>query len=110
MGQRGTQLSGGQKQRVAVARAILKDPPVVIFDEATSALDAASEHHVQKAIQTIMKDRTVISIAHRLSTIRSADRIAVLEGGKIAESGSFEELVNRDGAFRDLMRRQLTES
>ena len=108
VGQRGTQLSGGQKQRVAVARCILKNPPVVIFDEATSALDAASEYHVQKAIETVMEGRTVISIAHRLSTVRGADRIAVLEGGRIVEVGSFDELVSRDGgAFRALMGRQL---
>ena len=108
VGQRGTQLSGGQKQRVAVARCILKNPPVVIFDEATSALDAASEYHVQKAIETVMEGRTVISIAHRLSTVRGADRIAVLEGGRIVEVGAFDELVSRDGgAFRALMGRQL---
>ena len=109
VGQRGTQLSGGQKQRVAVARAILKDPPIVIFDEATSALDAESEHHVQQAINTIMQGRTVISIAHRLSTIREADRIAVLQNGIIAETGSFEDLVHRgNGVFKELMKRQLS--
>ena len=109
VGPRGTQLSGGQKQRVAVARAILKDPPVVVFDEATSALDAESEHQVQKAIDTAMKGRTVVLIAHRLSTIRSADRIAVLHRGQIAETGSFDELnAKHSGEFRDLMKRQLT--
>ena len=108
VGARGTQLSGGQKQRVAIARAILKDPPIVIFDEATSALDAESEHQVQKAIDTAMKGRTVISIAHRLSTIRSAHRIAVVKDGKIAETGTFDELVSKtNGAFRQLMERQL---
>ena len=108
VGQRGTQLSGGQKQRVAIARTILKDPPIVIFDEATSALDAESESHVQEAINTIMKGRTVISIAHRLSTVREADKIAV-ENGKVVEYGTFDELVLKEhGAFLDLMGRQIT--
>merc|ERR1712166_871899 len=97
VGSRGTQLSGGQKQRVAVARVILKDPPIVVFDEATSALDAESEHHVQSAIASIMEGRTVISIAHRLSTIRTADRIVVLKDGVVNESGTFEELSRKEG-------------
>lgn len=109
VGPRGTQLSGGQKQRVAIARTVLKDPPIVIFDEATSALDAESEFHVKQAIDTVMEGRTVISIAHRLSTIRGADRVAVLKDGIIVEIGTFDELVQREdgGAFRDLMGRQL---
>jgi ABC-type multidrug transport system fused ATPase/permease subunit len=108
VGARGTQLSGGQKQRVAIARAILKDPPIVIFDEATSALDAESEHQVQNAIDTAMKGRTVISIAHRLSTIRSAHRIAVVKEGRVAEIGTFDDLVSKpNGSFRQLMERQL---
>ena len=108
VGARGTQLSGGQKQRVAIARAILKDPPIVIFDEATSALDAQSEHQVQKAIDTAMKGRTVISIAHRLSTIRSAHRIAVVKDGGVVEVGSFDELVSKvNGHFRQLIQHQL---
>jgi ATP-binding cassette subfamily B protein len=109
VGQRGTQLSGGQKQKVAIARTVLRDPPIVIFDEATSALDAESEAHVQEAINTVMKGRTVISIAHRLSTIKEADRIAVLENGKVVEDGTFDELVLKEhGAFLDLMGRQIT--
>lgn len=108
VGPRGTQLSGGQKQRVAVARCILKNPPIVIFDEATSALDAESEAQVQKAIDTACKGRTVIMIAHRLSTIRNADIIAVLRDGQVAESGSFETLMeDPKGAFRQLMEKQL---
>jgi len=108
VGSRGTQLSGGQKQRVAVARVILKDPPIVVFDEATSALDAESEHHVQKAIGTVMKGRTCVSIAHRLSTIREADRIAVLKDGVVVETGTFHELsTNKKSAFQELMGRQL---
>ena len=101
-------MSGGQKQRVAIARTILKDPPIIILDEATSALDAQSEFHVHQALNTIMKGRTVISIAHRLSTIREADTIAVLQNGIIVESGTFKELVNSDSAFRDLMNQQIT--
>jgi ABC-type multidrug transport system fused ATPase/permease subunit len=108
VGQRGAQLSGGQKQRVAVARAILKNPPIVVLDEATSALDAESEQHVQKAIETVMDGRTVVSIAHRLSTVRSADRIAVLSGGRIVETGTFDELRKDGTEFHKLMARQLT--
>lgn len=108
VGARGTQLSGGQKQRVAVARAILKNPPIVVFDEATSALDDQSEREVHKAIDTAMKGRTVISISHRLSTVRHADKIVVLSGGQIAEVGTFEQLSTKStGAFRELMKRQL---
>ena len=110
VGARGTQLSGGQKQRVAVARCILKAPPIVVFDEATSALDAESEHLVQKAIDTACRGRTVIMIAHRLSTIRNAHKIAVLDDKRVVETGTFNELVHRPkGAFRRLMERQLLE-
>ena len=108
VGPRGTLLSGGQKQRVAVARCVLKNPPIVVFDEATSALDAESESQVQRAIDRACKGRTVIMIAHRLSTIRNVDRIIVLENGRIAESGSFAELMERpSGPFRSLMEKQL---
>ncbi|KAL7530686.1 hypothetical protein ACHAXR_003627 [Thalassiosira sp. AJA248-18] len=108
VGARGTQLSGGQKQRVAIARLILKDPPIVILDEATSALDAQSEYFVKQALDSVMKGRTVISIAHRLSTIRGADRIAVLQDGQVVEVGTFEELTaNETSSFRSLMGRQL---
>jgi len=109
VGPRGTQLSGGQKQRVAVARCLLKDPPVLVFDEATSALDAESEAHVQEAIDAAARGRTVIVIAHRLSTIRNVDAIAVLTQGRISEIGSFDDLMKKgpDGAFRQLMDKQL---
>ena len=86
----------------------MQTPPIVVLDEATSALDAESEEHVQKAIETIMDGRTVVSIAHRLSTVRSADRIAVLAGGRIVETGTFDELRKEGTEFHKLMERQLT--
>jgi len=109
VGHRGTQLSGGQKQRVAIARIILKDPPIVILDEATSALDAKSEYHINQALQTMANGRTVISIAHRLSTIKEADRIAVLKGGEIVEIGTFEDLIGAEGYFHKLVEQQITD-
>ena len=109
VGQRGMLLSGGQKQRIAIARTILKDPPIVILDEATSALDAESERLVQNAIGLVMKGRTVLSIAHRLSTIKEADRILVLKDGQIVEDGTFNDLLQKeDGAFVELMGSQIT--
>ena len=107
VGSRGSQLSGGQRQRIAIARVLVKNPPVVILDEATSALDAKSEHVIQDAIDTVMSGRTVLSIAHRLSTIRHASRIAVVENGAIVQTGTFEVLSSTDGPFRDLMKTQL---
>ncbi|MFC7734512.1 glucan ABC transporter ATP-binding protein/ permease [Roseomonas sp. GCM10028921] len=108
VGERGTTLSGGQKQRLSIARALLKDPPILILDEATSALDAATEARVQKALKVLMEGRTTFIIAHRLSTIRDADEILVFEQGRIAERGSFEELVELGGRFADLVRTQLS--
>ena len=107
VGPRGTQLSGGQKQRVAIARTLVKNPPLVIFDEATSALDAQSEYLVQQAMDTIKEGRTVLSIAHRLSTIRHCDRIAVLQKGQVVQIGTFKELASHDGPFLELMKTQL---
>jgi len=107
VGERGGALSGGQKQRLSIARALLKDPPILILDEATSALDAATEARVQKALKALMAGRTTFIIAHRLSTIRDADEILVFEQGRIAERGTFEELVSLGGRFADLVRTQL---
>ncbi|XP_068639940.1 ABC transporter B family member 13-like [Aristolochia californica] len=97
VGERGVQLSGGQKQRVAIARAIIKDPGILVLDEATSALDSASEKLVQQALDKLMEGRTTIVVAHRLSTIQNANRICVLQFGKVIESGSHNELINRSG-------------
>ena len=102
IGERGVNLSGGQKQRLAIARALLKNPPILILDEATSALDTESEKMVQKAIEVLMKDRTVLVIAHRLSTVQNADKIVVLDKGKILEVGSHHELYEKGGLYRRL--------
>lgn len=103
--QRGQNLSGGQRQRIALARAFLKDVPVLILDEGTSALDNISEHRVQQAIEELWRGRTVIMVAHRLTTLRSANRIVVFEVGKIAQIGTMEELSSREGVFRELLRK-----
>jgi ATP-binding cassette subfamily B protein len=106
VGERGRQLSGGERQRIAIARALLKDPPILILDEATSALDAATERKVQLALDEVMKGRTTFVIAHRLATVRNADRIFVFHDGKIVERGSFDELVKLGGRFAALARAQ----
>ncbi len=102
IGERGSRLSGGQRQRIAIARALLKDPPILILDEATSALDAESERLVQEALSNLMKGRTVLVIAHRLATVRSADRILVVDGGTVAEEGAHEVLLRRGGLYARL--------
>ena len=108
IGERGVLLSGGQKQRIAIARAFLKNSPIVILDEATSALDNKSEAVVQQAIDNLMKDRTVFVIAHRLSTVRNADKIVVVNYGKIAEIGTHDDLINiKDSVYSSLYKAQL---
>jgi ATP-binding cassette subfamily C protein CydCD len=108
VGERGVQLSGGQRQRIAIARAFLKDAPILVLDEATSHLDAISEEQVHSALESLMANRTTILIAHRLSTIRAADRILVLDRGRVTESGTHAQLLVRRGFYAHLIERQMT--
>ena len=103
VGERGHTLSGGERQRIAIARAILRNPRILILDEATSALDTETERLIQDSIASLVKDRTTFAIAHRLSTLRNATRLIVIDKGKIAESGTHEELMRREGIYYDLV-------
>ncbi|MCK9197603.1 MAG: ATP-binding cassette domain-containing protein, partial [Syntrophales bacterium] len=109
IGEQGTKLSGGERQRISIARAILKDAPILILDEATSSLDTEAEIEVQKALDNLMAGRTTLMIAHRLSTIRNADRIIVLVNGKIVEEGTHEYLLDRKGEYFKLYQMQFSE-
>ncbi len=110
LGDRGMRLSGGQKQRIVIARALLKNPPLLLLDEATSALDAESEHLVQQALEVAMKNRTTLVIAHRLSTVKQADRIIVLEHGRIIETGTHASLIDQGGLYSNLAKLQFTDN
>jgi subfamily B ATP-binding cassette protein MsbA len=110
VGENGVKLSGGQRQRIAIARALLKNAPILILDEATSALDTQSERHVQAALETLMQGRTTLVIAHRLSTVEKADRIVVLQKGRIVEQGKHRELLDQGGIYAQLYRLQFAEN
>ena len=108
VGDRGVLLSGGQRQRIAIARALLRDTPILIFDEATSALDTAAERHIQAALDRLLRNRTTFVIAHRLSTVEKADRILVLRDGEVIEYGTHADLLERRGVYAELHRLQFS--
>jgi subfamily B ATP-binding cassette protein MsbA len=109
VGDRGALLSGGQRQRIAIARALLKNAPILILDEATSALDTELERQIQEQLESLMKSRTTLVIAHRLSTVEKADRILVMDGGQVIEQGTHAELLERGGQYSVLYRLQFNE-
>lgn len=106
VGERGVKLSGGQKQRIAIARVFLKNPPILVLDEATSALDLESEHSIQESLELLAKDRTTFIVAHRLTTITHADRIVMIEQGKVVETGTHKKLMEKQGAYYRLFQVQ----
>jgi subfamily B ATP-binding cassette protein MsbA len=110
VGENATRLSGGQRQRLAIARALIKNAPILILDEATSALDNESERQVQASLETLMKGRTTLVIAHRLSTVQNADKIIVMDQGRVVEQGSHTELLARGGAYAGLYQMQFREA
>ncbi len=110
LGEAGSRLSGGQRQRMAIARAVLRDAPLLLLDEATSALDAESERLVQNALEALMKGRTTLVIAHRLATVRSADRIVVMDGGRIVAQGRHDALIGQGGLYAKLARLQFEDA
>jgi ATP-binding cassette subfamily B protein len=107
VGERGTKLSGGQKQRISIARILLKDPKILILDEATSSLDTVTEARIQRSFDELSRGRTSIIIAHRLATVRNADRIVLIEGGRILEEGTHEELLALNGSYAKLYHTQM---
>jgi len=109
VGERGWKLSGGEKQRVAIARTLVKNPPILLFDEATSALDTRTEQDILGTMRAVASQRTTLSIAHRLSTIADSDTILVLDQGRLAEQGSHAELLRRDGLYAEMWMRQAAE-
>lgn len=109
-GEGGVKLSGGQRQRIAIARALLKDTPILILDEAVSNLDTENEREIQESIRTSSENRTTLIVAHRLSTIRSADQIVVLRNGQTVQTGTYEELSSEDGFFKELISSQFKQS
>ncbi len=106
VGEGGSSLSGGEKQRISIARAILKDAPIILLDEATASVDPDNEKHIQMAINELVKDKTLIVIAHRLSTIKSADQIVVIDNGRIIQQGTHHELIEKQGAYHDFWQRR----
>ena len=103
----GKRLSGGEKQRISIARAILKDAPIIILDEATASVDPENEHLIQAAISELTKGKTIVTIAHRLATIEQADQILVLDQGKVADIGTHEQLISREGIYQDIYQIQM---